>query len=154
MDSCPCVFTRISVPRGMIMVGKFAWSPAALISTPLSTPSLTPLSPQADKRRWQRIEVPVVLAGAGAHQQERFVVPLVVQDVDARIDRIVAARLFEIAAHFVVEMRVRAPAGRADRGDLLSLRDLLAGAHVDGVAVRVNGDEALRVLDGDDVAEA
>src|SRR6058998_3777183 len=128
MDSCPFWLTRISVPRGMIMVGKFAWSAAPLI-TPSSSlypdaegiriwspcalrkwapdpePSSrlrinsSPLPPH--ERRWQRVEIAIVLRRAGPHQEGCFIVPLVIDDVNARIDRQVAARLLEIAAHFV-----------------------------------------------------
>src|SRR5882724_10972162 len=34
IDNCPFVLTRISVPFGMIIVGKFAWSAALLLITP------------------------------------------------------------------------------------------------------------------------
>src|SRR5207248_11106909 len=57
-------------------------------------------------------------------------------------------------AHLVVEVRVGAPAGRADGGDDVALVHLLSGADLDRVAVAVDGDEAVVVVDGDDVAEA
>jgi predicted NAD/FAD-binding protein len=122
----------------------------------LITPPLTPIPTraEADERRRQRIEVLVVLDGARAHEQHGLVAPLMIEDVDARIDRRERAGLFEIAAHFVVQMRVRAPAGRADRGDELTLLHGLAGVHFDRVAVAVDRDEAIGVLDGDDIAEA
>src|SRR6478609_2666012 len=102
IESCPWWSSLISVPRGMIIVGKFAWSAAALISP----------SPLPDKRRRQRLEVAVVLGGPRLDQERRLGRPLVVEDVDARIDRHVGSSLLEIAAHFVVQMGVRGPAGR------------------------------------------
>src|SRR5256885_11190392 len=42
IDNCPFWLTRISVPRGMIMVGKFAWSAAPLIALSLHTFILMP----------------------------------------------------------------------------------------------------------------
>src|SRR5204863_8362268 len=94
IDSCPFWLTRISVPRGMIMVGKFAWSAAPLIT--LSSPELpSPRSPH--ERRWQRVEVAIVLRRAGPHQEGCFIVPLVIEDVNAGIARQVAAGLLESA---------------------------------------------------------
>src|ERR1700687_189181 len=112
IDSCPLALTRISVPRGMIIVGKFAWSAALLL---ISHP------PAPEKRRGKRIEVLVILARTSLHQQGCFIRPLIVEDVNARVDRDVGAGLFEVAANLVVEVRIRAPAGRADRGDDLAL---------------------------------
>src|SRR5438034_6941803 len=118
----------------MIIVGKFAWSAALLL---ISHP------PAPEKRRGKRIEVLVILASTSLHQQGCFIRPLIVQDVNARIDRDVGSRLFEVAAHFVMEMRIRAPAGRADGGHDLTLLDLLSGMHLDRVAVSIDGDETV-----------
>src|SRR5436189_1735780 len=115
----------------MIIVGKFAWSAALLL---ISHP------PAPEKRRGKRIEVLVILARTSLHQQGCFIRPLIVQDVNARIDRDVGARLLEIAAHLVVKVRIRAPAGRADGGDNLTLLDLLSRVDPDRVAVTVDRD--------------
>src|SRR5258708_2823406 len=122
----------------MIIVGKFAWSAALLL---ISHP------PAPEKRRGKRIEVLVILARTSLHQQGCFIRPLIVEDVNARVDRDVGAGLFEIAANLVVEVRIRAPAGRSDRGDDLALLDLLSGVNFDGVAVTVDGDETIGVID-------
>src|SRR5688500_5112738 len=143
IDSCPWVLSLISVPRGMIIVGKFAWSPAALTSHP----------PSPDESRWQRIEVLVVLALSRIDEQRRLIVPLVVEDVDARIDGDVLPRLLDVAAHFVVKVRVRAPAGVPDRGDGLALTDALPRLDQRRVAVRVNRHEAVGMIDDDNIAE-
>src|SRR5436190_92850 len=137
----------------MIMVGKFAWSAA-----PLITPSSSSLYPDAKgiriwcpcalrkwapdpepssrlrinlplpphERRWQRVEIAIVLRRARPHQEGCFIVPLVIEDVNARVDRQVRPRLLQIAAHLVVQMGVGAPAGRADGGHHLALPDGLS----------------------------
>src|SRR5438552_7767687 len=96
----------------------------------------------ADERRWQRLKVFVVLSGARTHQQVGFIAPLIIQNINPRIDRHVTARLLEIAAHFVVQVRVRAPSCRADSGNNLSLPNFLPAPALDAVAVAVDRDEA------------
>src|SRR5258708_19424354 len=124
----------------MIIVGKFAWSAALLL---ISHP------PAPEKRRGKRIEVLVILARTSLHQQGCFIRPLIVEDVNARIDRDVGAGLLEIAAHLVVEVRIRAPAGRADRGDDLALFDLLSGVDLHDVALTPDGVATTGVIDHD-----